>query len=94
VVGLTTSSNSQNVCDAIQCARAIGAFTVGMTGEGGGKLATLANVCLRVASHDTGRIQEVPCLVTHCATGLSLRSASTMLKNCEVGRGRNPAAKI
>lgn len=65
LVGLTTSGNSPNVCNAIQCARALGAFTVGMTGEGGGKLATLADACLRVASRDTARIQECHILFGH-----------------------------
>jgi D-sedoheptulose 7-phosphate isomerase len=65
VVGLTTSGNSQNVCNAIQCARALGAFTVGLTGESGGKLASLADACLRVASRDTARIQECHILFGH-----------------------------
>jgi D-sedoheptulose 7-phosphate isomerase len=65
VVGLTTSGNSENVCNAIQCARALGAFTVGMTGEGGGKLASLADACMRVASRDTARIQECHILFGH-----------------------------
>jgi D-sedoheptulose 7-phosphate isomerase len=65
VVGFTTSGNSQNVCNAIQCAHALGAFTVGMTGEGGGKLASLAHACLRVASRDTARIQECHILFGH-----------------------------
>jgi D-sedoheptulose 7-phosphate isomerase len=65
VVGLTTSGNSPNVCQAVQCAHALGAFTVGMTGEGGGKLATLADVCLRVAARETARIQECHILFGH-----------------------------
>jgi D-sedoheptulose 7-phosphate isomerase len=65
VVGLTTSGNSQNVCNAVQCARTLGAFTVGMTGEGGGKLASMADACLRVASNDTARIQECHILFGH-----------------------------
>jgi D-sedoheptulose 7-phosphate isomerase len=65
VVGLTTSGNSQNVCNAVQCARTLGAFTVGLTGEGGGKLASLADACLRVPSGDTARIQECHILFGH-----------------------------
>jgi len=65
LVGLTTSGNSPNVCNAIQCARGLGAFTVGMTGEAGGRLATLADVCLRVASCETARIQECHILFGH-----------------------------
>jgi len=65
LVGLSTSGNSPSVCNAIQCARALGVFTVGMTGEGGGKLATLAEACLRVASNETARIQECHILFGH-----------------------------
>ena len=65
LVGLTTSGNSPNVCHAIECARALGAFTVGMTGEGGGKLAAMADACLRVASRETARIQECHILFGH-----------------------------
>ncbi len=69
LVGLTTSGNSANVCQALQCARTLGAFTVGMTGEGGGKLATLADACLRVASSETARIQECHILFGHMLCG-------------------------
>lgn len=65
LVGLSTSGNSPNVCIAIECARSLGAFTVGMTGESGGKLATVAHACFRVASSDTARIQECHILFGH-----------------------------
>lgn len=65
LVGLSTSGNSPNVCNAIECARAMEAFTVGMTGEGGGKLAAIAHSCLRIASGDTARIQECHILFGH-----------------------------
>lgn len=65
LVGLSTSGNSPNVCSAIECARALGAFTVGMTGAGGGNLASLAHSCLRVPSNDTARIQECHILFGH-----------------------------
>ena len=65
LVGLSTSGNSPNVCNAIECARSLGAFTVGMTGESGGKLANLTQACLRVASAETARIQECHILFGH-----------------------------
>ncbi len=65
LVGLSTSGTSANVCNAIECARSLGAFTVGMTGEGGGRLATLAHACFRAASSDTARIQECHILFGH-----------------------------
>jgi D-sedoheptulose 7-phosphate isomerase len=36
-----------------------------MTGEGGGRLASLADVCLQVPSSHTARIQESHILVGH-----------------------------
>lgn len=57
-VGLTTSGNSVNVVDALIAARSIGLFTVALTGRSGGKVAETVDVCIRVPSDDTPRIQE------------------------------------
>ncbi len=65
VVGISTSGKSRNVCAALQRARELGAFTVAMTGETGGHLASYSDVCLRVASTDTARIQEGHLLLGH-----------------------------
>jgi D-sedoheptulose 7-phosphate isomerase len=65
LVGLSTSGNSPNVCNAIECARSIGAYTVGMTGKDGGNLAAAADTCLQVAARDTARIQECHILFGH-----------------------------
>jgi len=65
VVGLSTSGKSRNVCAALQKARSLGAFTIILTGESGGRAAALADVCLRVASGDTARIQEGHILLGH-----------------------------
>ena len=58
LVGLSTSGASKNVCAALQTARQIGAFTVAFTGQGGGEIAVIAHVALRIPSKDTARIQE------------------------------------
>lgn len=58
VVGLTTSGNSPNVVRALEAARRAGMTTVTLTGASGGKVAEVAEICIRVPSHDTGRIQE------------------------------------
>jgi D-sedoheptulose 7-phosphate isomerase len=65
VVGLSTSGKSPNVCSALARARELGAFTVAMTGEAGTRMASLADVCLRVASNDTARVQEGHILFGH-----------------------------
>lgn len=65
VLGITTSGNSPNVLKAMAAAREKGAFTIGFTGCGGGKLADCVDLCLRAPSDDTPRIQESHGLVIH-----------------------------
>ena len=65
LVGISTSGNSKNVCAALAKARELGVFTVAMTGRSGGRMATLADVCLRVPSTDPARIQEGHILCGH-----------------------------
>ena len=57
-VGLTTSGNSRNVVDALVAAREAGMVTVALTGCTGGKVAEAADICIRVPTDDTPRVQE------------------------------------
>jgi D-sedoheptulose 7-phosphate isomerase len=57
-VGLTTSGNSKNVLEALRVAHEIGMHTVALTGRTGGKAVELVEVCIRIPSDDTPRIQE------------------------------------
>lgn len=57
-VGISTSGNSRNVAMAVQRAKELGAFTVAITGDHGGKLGGSADLWLRIASRDTARVQE------------------------------------
>jgi D-sedoheptulose 7-phosphate isomerase len=58
LVAISTSGNSPNVIAAIEAARARGLATIGFTGEGGGRMAALCDVCIRIPSTSTPRIQE------------------------------------
>lgn len=58
VIGLTTSGNSPNVVRALEVAGQAGMTAVTLTGAGGGKVADVAHLCIRVPSEDTARIQE------------------------------------
>lgn len=57
-VGLTTSGNSLNIVNALKVAHEMGLFTVALTGQTGGKVAEAVDICLRVPTDDTPRVQE------------------------------------
>lgn len=64
-VGLSTSGNAENVCKGLKIARQLGANTIAITGESGGKVSLEADVCLLLPSEDTPRIQEMTIFSAH-----------------------------
>jgi D-sedoheptulose 7-phosphate isomerase len=64
-IGISTSGNSPSVLSALDAARSKGLFTVGFTGETGGKMIDRAEVLFRVPSRQTARIQETHILLGH-----------------------------
>ncbi len=64
-VGISTSGRSKNVLKGIEMAGKKGLFTVGLTGDKGGGLCGLTDLCLCVPSSDTQRIQEAHILMGH-----------------------------
>ena len=65
VWGISTSGNSQNVIKAMQTAHEYGMKTLGLTGQGGGKMQPHCDVLLDVPSTETPRIQEMHLVVYH-----------------------------
>lgn len=65
LVGLSTSGNSKNIVKAFEVAKKMGIATIAFTGEGGGEMAELADICIRIPSNDTPRIQESHITVGH-----------------------------
>jgi D-sedoheptulose 7-phosphate isomerase len=65
LVGMSTSGNSVNILKAFETARAKGITTIGMTGQGGGKLAALSDHLIDIPSRNTPRIQEAHMLLGH-----------------------------
>jgi len=63
--GISTSGNAQNVYRAFEKGKEVGTFNFALTGEGGGKIKSLADLCFEVPSRDTPRIQEAHELVYH-----------------------------
>jgi D-sedoheptulose 7-phosphate isomerase len=64
-VGISTSGTSRNITVALQRAHEMGAFTVAITGEHGGRLSNAADIWIRIPSRDTARIQEAYMLCGH-----------------------------
>jgi D-sedoheptulose 7-phosphate isomerase len=66
LLGLSTSGNSPNVVLALDAARARGMVTIGLTGQGGGRMAPLCDHLLAVPSTSTPAIQQVHLCLYHC----------------------------
>lgn len=69
-LGISTSGNSPNVLAALRQARAMGIYTIGMTGQSGGAMNEFCNVCLRMPSPETPKVQEGHITVGHIICGL------------------------
>jgi D-sedoheptulose 7-phosphate isomerase len=65
LLAISTSGTSPNVLAAVTAARERQLHVVGLTGANGARLAELSDLCLRVPSEDTARIQEGYMLVGH-----------------------------
>ena len=64
-LGITTSGNSRNILYSAVVAKALGLKVVALTGRGGGAIAALADVCVRVPEDETYKIQELHLPVYH-----------------------------
>ena len=65
-LGITTSGNAGNVMYAAVVAKAKGMKVIGLTGKTGGKLAGVADVCIRVNETETYKVQELHLPIYQC----------------------------
>ena len=65
VIGISTSGNSVNVKNALNICKKNGAKTIGLLGNGGGKIKSIVDYPLIIKSKSTPRIQEVHRIVSH-----------------------------
>jgi D-sedoheptulose 7-phosphate isomerase len=65
LVGISTSGNSRNVLLAVEEAKKKGIACVGMTAEGGGRMAGACDICLAVPAKVTARAQEMHIMLGH-----------------------------
>ena len=74
LVCLSTSGNAENILRAVADCKSRGILTVGLTGETGGKLAEIADLCLKVPHRQTSTIQEAHLAVGHVLCDLIEKS--------------------
>jgi D-sedoheptulose 7-phosphate isomerase len=74
-IGISTSGTSENVIRGLIAARAAGAVTVGLAGEGGGRLAELVDHRIFVPSTSTARVQEMHMVLGHALCALLEKDA-------------------
>ncbi len=65
ILALSTSGNSKGILNAVQVARERGAVAIGFTGKDGGLLKDVVDICLKIPSNNTPRIQECHITVGH-----------------------------
>lgn len=65
LIGLSTSGNSKNIVDAMITAKAKGLFTIGLTGETGGKMKDWCDILINVPETRTAYVQELHLPVYH-----------------------------
>ena len=73
LLAISTSGNSANVVEAVHAAHEAGVHVIGLTGNGGGKIAAAlsgSDVSICVPHKVTARIQEVHLVVLHCICDL------------------------
>jgi len=79
-IGISTSGNSVNLIEAFKTCKEMGINTIGLTGQTGGKMADFCDICLKVPSIETPRIQESHILIGHILCHLVEESLFKQLK--------------
>ena len=64
-IGISTSGNSENIVNALKICKEKGIFSIGLTGCKAGKMDALCDICIKVPSEETPRIQESHILIGH-----------------------------
>jgi D-sedoheptulose 7-phosphate isomerase len=73
-LAISTSGRSPNILAALRAARALGIGTVGFTGDDGGAMKELCDVCLLAPADETPLIQQIHITAAHAICGLVERS--------------------
>ena len=65
VIGISTSGNSKNIENGLKTSKKLGAKTIGLLGNNGGKIGDIVDIAIIVNSSLTDRIQEAHRTIYH-----------------------------
>jgi D-sedoheptulose 7-phosphate isomerase len=68
VIAISASGNSPNIVKAVELANQMGATTVGFSGFDGGKLKSMAQYGIHVASHCIEHVEDIHLMLEHVIT--------------------------
>ncbi len=71
LIGLSTSGNALNVARALQTARALGIFTIGLTGAKQGRMDPFCDLLLKVPETETFQVQELHLPLYHALCAMT-----------------------
>ena len=78
IIAISASGNSPNVVNGMEYAREVGAYTVGLIGFGGGKMAGLSDLKVVVDSYDYGVVEGLHLVIEHMISfGLKAKLAAS-----------------
>jgi D-sedoheptulose 7-phosphate isomerase len=77
VIGISGSGNSPNVLHAMDCARQMGAQTVGLIGSGGGRLRERVDLAVLIDSANMEQIEDTHLVLSHAVTA-ALRARAAL----------------
>lgn len=65
LIGISTSGNSENVLRAVMAAKEKGAYTIGLLGNGGGRIGSETDLSIVVPASVAARVQESHIVILH-----------------------------
>lgn len=80
VIGFSGSGNSQNVLNALRYAKKNNAYCIGFTGESGGKMKSLCDICIKIPSNEMLSIESQHLLLCHCIANAIRNSGNPLFK--------------
>lgn len=70
LIAISCSGNSPNVLQALNVAREMGAYCIGFTGDQGGRLVDMVDLCVKVHAGYIGQQEDVHLALDHLLTSL------------------------